>query len=303
MLRLLVAVLAIAAAPAWGGGRLTVVTSTTDLKSLVEAVGGDRVTVESLAPANQDPHAIEIKPGQLARLKSADLLVRVGLDHEPWLASALRALGDSRLQPGSRHYLDASRGIELLQAETARVKSERGVHVHGFGNTHYWLDPENARPITAAIAGGLSALTPGERAAFEANRARFLARLDAGITRWSRAMAPYRGTRVVVVHESWPYFTRRFGLVTVAAVEPEPGIPPSPSWIADLTNRMRQTGLKILIAEPASNASLVDQVAARSGATVVTLVSSVGGDPAATDYVALFDVNIARLTAALGGAR
>ena len=116
-------------------------------------------------------------------------------------------------------------------------------------------------------------------------------------------MAPYRGTRAVVVHESWPYFARRFGLVIVAAVEPSPGVPPSPASLAALTARMRETGVTLLIAEPSSNTALVDQVAARSGAHAVTLVPSVGGDPEAGDYLALFELNVKRLTRALGGAR
>ncbi len=303
MRRVVIAVVLLVAAPAWGGGRVAVMTTTTDLKSLVEAVGGDRVAVEGLAPAAQDPHAIEIKPGQLTRLKSADLLVRIGLDHEPWLWPALRALGDARLRPGSPHYLDIASSVQLLQTELPRVKNERGVHLHAFGNTHYWLDPENARPITAVIVQALATLAPPDRFVFDANRAAFLARLDAALARWARMMAPYRGTRMVVVHDSWPYFARRFGLVTVAAIEPTPGVPPSPSSIANLTHRMRETGVTLVVAEPYSNSSLVSQVAARSGARVVTLVTSVGGDPEARDYIALFDLDVRRLTAALGGAR
>jgi ABC-type Zn uptake system ZnuABC Zn-binding protein ZnuA len=282
------------------GDALPVVTTTPDLQALVEAIGGERVRVESLAPPLQDPHALDVKPGQLARLASAALLVRIGLDHEPWLARVLRTVGDGRFAPGSPRYLDTSKGIELLQTETPRLRSDVAGHVHGLGNTHYWLDPENARPMTAAILEALVRLAPEGRSGFEANRARFLAALDAGLTRWTAVMAPHRGTKVAVVHESWPYFARRFGLVVVAAVEPTPGVPPSPSHLATLTRRMREGGVRLLIAEPYSNASVVSQVAARSGARAVTLVPSVGGDLEARDYVALFDVNVRRLGAALG---
>lgn len=292
----------LAAAPAWGGG-LPVVTTSTDLKALVEAVGGDRVRVEALAPPLQDPHAVEVKPGQLARLKDAALLVRIGLDHEPWLARVLRTLNDPRFARGSVHDLDTSRGIEILQAETPRVRPERGAHVHGFGNTHYWLDPENARPMTAAILEALARLAPDDRTRFEANRREFLERLDAGLARWTQALAPYRGTRVVVVHDTWPYFVRRFGLVVAAAVEPTPGVPPSPSSLATLVQKMREGRVRLLVAEPYSNASLVSQVAARSGARAVTLIPSVGGDPEAGDYVALFDLNVRRLAEALAQSR
>jgi ABC-type Zn uptake system ZnuABC Zn-binding protein ZnuA len=278
---------------------LPVVTSSTDLRALVEAVAGDRVRVESLAPPLADPHAVAIKPGLLQKLRGASLLVRIGLDHEPWLDQLLRSLDDRRFVRASPHYLDTSRGIALLQAETPRVKGERGVHVHGFGNTHYWLDPENARPITAGILEALARLAPADRARFEANRTRFAAELTARIVRWEQAMAPHRGAKVVVVHETWPYFAWRFGLTVVAAVEPTPGVPPSPSALAALTQRMRESGIKLLIAEPYSHMAVVNQVAARSGARVVTLIPSVGGDPEARDYFALFELNIRRLVDAL----
>ena len=293
----------LAAAPAQGGGVLDVVATSTDLKALVQAVGGDRVRVESLAPALHEPHAVDLKPGQLARLKSAALLVRVGLDHEPWLARVRATVNDPRFAPGGAADLDVSRNIDLLQSETPRVTSDRGPHVHGFGNPHYWLDPVNARPITQTILDGLARLAPDARGVFDRNRVRFLERLDAGLKRWTDTMAPYRGARVVVFHDSWPYFARRFGLVIAATVEPVPGVPPTPASLAALTAGMKGAGVRILIVEPSASRAVADRVAAPSGARVVTLVPSVGGDPEARDYLTLFDVNVRRLAEALGGAR
>jgi len=298
------------AGPAWGAApppagaperpaALQVAATTTDLKALVEEVGGERVQVESLAGATHDPHAIEIKPGQIARLKRSALLVRIGLDHEPWLARVVATAGEARLAPGGPGDLDVSKTIALLQSETPRLRADRRAHVHAFGNPHYWLDPENARAMTAAILERLARLRPEERAAFAANRERFLARLDAGLARWTRALAPYRGTRAVVVHESWPYFAERFGIAIVAAIEPTPGVPPSPATLAELEQRMKASRVRLIIAEPYSDASLLRQVAARSGARAVTLIPSVGADPSAGDYIALFDVNVKRLADAL----
>ena len=103
------AFLLLGTAVAWGAEPLSVVTTSPDLKALVEAVGGKTVRVESLAPPLQDPHAVEVKPGQLAKLKAAALLVRIGLDHEPWLGRALHTVGDSRFTRESPHYLDTSK--------------------------------------------------------------------------------------------------------------------------------------------------------------------------------------------------
>jgi ABC-type Zn uptake system ZnuABC Zn-binding protein ZnuA len=291
------------AGPVWGApehpAALRVATTTTDLKALVEEVGGERVSAESLAGAMHDPHAFEIKPSQIARLKRAGLLVRIGLDHEPWLARLVATAGEAHLAPGGEGDLDASKGIALLQSETPRLRTDRRAHVHAFGNPHYWLDPETSRAITAVILERLARLRPGERAAFAANRDRFLARLDAGLARWTRALAPFRGARAVVVHESWPYFAERFGIAIVAAIEPTPGVPPTPATLAELAQRMKASGVRLIIAEPWSDASLVRQVAQRTAARVAVLIPSVGADPAAGDYLALFDLNVKRLAAAL----
>ena len=286
MIRCLALALAAAAlGPGLGAEPLRVVTTTSDLKSLTQAVGGERVSVVSLAAPAQDPHAVELKPRQLALLRAADLLVRIGLDHEPWLA---RARVGERTQ-----VVDASRNVRLLQTETPRLRAERRSHMHAFGNTHYWLNPLNARPITAAIAAALCALRRPQCADFEANRQRFLQQLDAKILGWKSALAPYRGERLVVMHDSWVYFAEYFGLEIVAAVEPTPGVPPAAPELAALFTRMRQAHIRVLVAEPDSDPALVAQVAERSGARAVTLL------PSGSDYLRLFDDNVARLAQAL----
>jgi len=282
---LALALAAAALGPGLGAEPLRVVTTTSDLKSLTQAVGGERVSVVSLAAPAQDPHAVELKPRQLALLRAADLLVRIGLDHEPWLA---RARVGERTQ-----VVDASRNVRLLQTETPRLRAERRSHMHAFGNTHYWLNPLNARPITAAIAAALCALRRPQCADFEANRQRFLQQLDAKILGWKSALAPYRGERLVVMHDSWVYFAEYFGLEIVAAVEPTPGVPPAAPELAALFTRMRQAHIRVLVAEPDSDPALVAQVAERSGARAVTLL------PSGSDYLRLFDDNVARLAQAL----
>jgi ABC-type Zn uptake system ZnuABC Zn-binding protein ZnuA len=272
---------------------LSVAATSTDLRDLVAAVGGDRVSVESLTDPRQDPHALEILPGQLVRLREARLLVRVGLDHEPWLGRALVGL---RERPRD---LDLSRAVILLGTETPRLRAERGAHVHAFGNTHYWLDPANALPITARIAEALADLAPADRATFDANRARFVARLEADLARWEGALRPFAGTRVVTAHDTWPYFARRFGLTIAATVEEKPGVPPSAAYVAGLVARMRAAGVRVVIGEPSANAALLRRIAEQTGARVVTLAPSVGADAEATDYLTLFDVNVRRLAAAL----
>jgi ABC-type Zn uptake system ZnuABC Zn-binding protein ZnuA len=264
--------------------KIRVITTSLDLKSLTEAVGGNRLEVESLTAADQDPHTFDVKPAQLARLRKAALIVRVGLDHEPWLA---------RLPLAGVAVVDASKSVRLLQTEVPRLRLERRAHVHAFGNTHYWLDPRNAQQITASILAGLVALRPGEKVEFEAKRDRFLSRLNERIAVWEKTLERFRGTKVVVVHDSWSYFADRFGLQIVAAAEPHPGIPPSPAELAILFKRMRESNVRVLIADPHANPALVQQISEKAGAKSVTLL------PSGTDYIALFEENVKRLSASL----
>ena len=261
--------------------KIRVVTTSTDLKSLVEAVGGERTEVESLTVPEQDPHTVEIKPTQLARLSKARLIVRIGLDHEPWF---------TRLPVRDVAVIDASRSVKLLQTQTPRLRAERQAHVHAFGNTHYWLDPDNAEPITATVLAALAAQDPAGAGTFARNRQAFLARLKDRIVAWEAALKDLRGTKVVVVHDSWAYFAERFGLNIVAAAEPSPGVTPSPAELAALFKRMREANVGLLIADPHTNPALVQQISERGGARSVTLL------PSAADYIGLFEENVRRLS-------
>src|SRR3712207_888075 len=120
-----------------------------------------------------------------------------------------------------------------------------------------------------------------------------MSRLNEKIAAWDTALKPYRGTKIVVVHDSWAYFAERFGLQIVAAAEPHPGIPPAPAELAALFKRMREARVPVVIADPHANPALVRQIAEKGGAKPVTLL------PSGEDYIGLFDENVRRLSAAL----
>jgi ABC-type Zn uptake system ZnuABC Zn-binding protein ZnuA len=277
---------------------IPVVTTTTDLKALAEAVGGDRVQVVSLAPPTQDPHSIEAKPGYVEALRAAQLFVRVGLGHDRWVVPAVEKAGNQKILPGQPGFVNASAGVELLEPVPPGARPGIG-HVHGGGNPHYWLDPENAGPITAAVLAGLRRIAPGDGPAFVANREAFLARLAGARERWAKALAPFAGARVVAYHNTWPYFARRFRLEVAGFIEPRPGVPPAPSHLAELIERMKRHHIRVVIVEPYINTSVAELVASRAGARLAPLAPSVGSAPGTEDYLKLFDYNVAQLLAAL----
>jgi ABC-type Zn uptake system ZnuABC Zn-binding protein ZnuA len=273
--------------------RLAIVTTTGDLRSLAEAVGGDRVAVTSLVPPGFDPEEYQPRPQDFARVNKARVVVRVGLDFDLWFDRLLAQAG-AGARRGEAGYVDASFAIATLDVRGVSVGPGDG-HAHGSGNPHYWLDPKNAEIITANILSGLARVDPGNAPDYEANRLAFLARLEARLKQWETKLASLNGIPMVAYHNSFAYLARRFRLDFVGFVEPRPGVPPSPSYVASLINTMRARGVRIIVRQPHEPEKNVAFLAQRTGAAVVVLAASVGALPGADDYMSLFDANVAAL--------
>jgi len=287
-------VLCALASPGFAQDRVLVVTTTTDLRSLTEAVGGDRVEAVSLVPPNMDAEEYQPKPQDMLRLKQARLLVRVGLDYDLWLDRLLAQAARPEISRGGPAYVDASFAISVLELRGMSVGPGDG-HAHGSGNPHYWLDPKNAETITANILEALARIDPANAVAYEANRQAFLARLNAKLAEWESKLSALKSVPIVAYHNSWPYFARRFRLDVIGFIETKPGVPPSPSHLAAIVRDMRARGARIVVREPHEPERDVAFVAGKAGAQVVTLAASVGALPRAGDYISLFDVNVEAL--------
>jgi zinc/manganese transport system substrate-binding protein len=289
--------MAITAVPS--AAALRIVATTEDLASLAREVGGDKITVVGMAKGYQDPHFVDPKPSFILEVSRADLLIVVGRELEiGWLTPLITSSRNAKIQPGANGYLDASTNVRILEIPTGQITRAMG-DVHPQGNPHYWLDPANGRRIAQTIKEKLSQLSPGDRAYFEQRYAGFDKRLAAAESRWDSMMAPYKGTKIVTYHRSWPNFMERFGLNVIGYVEPKPGIPPTTSHTVDLINEMKTQGVKLIVVEPYFDLKTPKSISSQVGGEVLVLAPSVGGAKEATDYVALFDYNVNAIVAAL----
>ena len=294
-----VAALLAGVAPAAAQGKLNVVATTEDLAAIAREVGGDRITVESIARGYQDPHFVEAKPSFILKLQKADVLVVVGRELEiGWLPPLIQQSRNGKIQQGAEGYVDASLQATILEVPTGQITRAMG-DVHPLGNPHYWLDPENGKRIGKEIADKLSQFRPNDRATFEQRLADFSSRLDAAEKRWLAAVAPYKGTKIVTYHRSFPNFAERFGLDIIGYVEPRPGIPPSPQHTLDLINEMKRQNVKIVLVEPYFDLKTPNSIGAATGAQVLVMPPSVGGTKDVTDYFKLFDYDINLLVEAI----
>ena len=291
--RLLVA--ALVAGVCSAASKLNVVTSTEDLSAIGREIGGDRITIDSIAKGYQDPHFVEAKPSFLLKLRHADLLVVVGLDLEiGWLPPLITQSGNPKIQPASSGYLDASQFAEILEKPEGPVSRAMG-DVHPLGNPHYWLDPDNGRRIAKGISNRLAEMDPSDAAYFQQRFQDFDKRLTAAEQNWDAQMKTYRGRKIVTYHKSWPNFAKHFGLDVVGYIEPRPGIPPTPGHTIDLIQQMKRDNVKVIMVEPYFDLKTPNNIASATGGRVLVMLPSVGGEKEVTDYFKLFDYDIALL--------
>jgi len=278
---------------------LKVVTTTSDLGSLAQEVGGDKVTVVALAKGYQDPHFVDPKPSFILEVSRANLLIVIGRELEiGWLPPLINNSRNAKVQPGGNGYLDASTNVKILEIPTGQITRAMG-DVHPSGNPHYWLEPDNGRRMAQAIRDKLSELAPANKAYFAQRYSDFDKRLSEAQKRWEATMAPYKGTKIVTYHRSWPNFMEHFGLEVIGYVEPKPGVPPSPTHTLELIAEMKRQGSKVIVVEPYFDLKTAQSIAAQLDGKVLVLAPSAGGVKEASDYLGLFEYNINLLASTL----
>ena len=278
---------------------LRIVTTTSDLASIAKEVGGDRIVVDSIARGYQDPHFVEAKPSFLLQLKKAELLAVVGLELEiGWLPPLIEQSRNTKVRPGTDGYLDLSAGVEIFDRPTANVDRSMG-DIHAARNPHYWLEPGNAIRIAIQFRDRLVKLRPADAPYFNGRLNDFKKRANEANQRWTKALAPYRGAKIVTYHRSWTNFVRRYGLDVIDFVEPKPGVPPSPSHLFELVRAMKAQKVKVILVEPYFDLKTPNLIAKKAGAKVIVMYPSVGGAPGLDDYITLFDRNVKALTEGL----
>ena len=314
---------------------LKIVTTTADLGSIASAVAGDRATVRSICTGKDDPHFLQAKPSYIMMARDADLWIRVGMELEiGWETPVLDGARNRRIRVGNRGHLDVSERVLRLEVPSTRVTRAMG-DVHPHGNPHYWLDPLNARIVAQTIADRLAEIAPQDADVLRGNLEAFQKALDermfgkelvarlggdklwtlalkgtlfeflderqlAGeLGGWQARMRPHAGAKIVTYHRSWTYFAHRFGLQVVAEVEPKPGIPPSPGHLVRVIDTVQAEGVGLILLEPFYSRASADMVAAKTGAIVAVCANSVDGEAAASDYLALMDLVVDRVSGAL----
>jgi zinc/manganese transport system substrate-binding protein len=273
---------------------IAIVTTTTDIAAIVKTIGADRVAVESIAKGYQDPHFVEAKPSFVRLVNRARMLFNVGLELEVgWLPLLIQGARNPSLA-----LVDLSAGISAIEKPTGPISRAQG-DVHPLGNPHYWLDPRNGIIMARRIAQELKTVAAADAAMFDQNLKSFESEITTKRKRWEEQMAPFRGVELVTYHKEWEYLMKWLGLSVVGYVEDKPGIPPTPRHLEELVQTMQQRKVKALLASNYTNPNVPKSIAEKTGAKLVMLASSVGGEESIRNYGDLFDSIVGKLAGAL----
>jgi len=285
----------------YSAAQVQIVTSVPDFAAIAQEIGGDKVEVVSLAKGYQNPHFVDAKPVFITRLNQADLLVYNGLELEiGWLPILITGARNSDILAGNSigHYNASSSIKEKLEVHTGPIDRSMG-DIHPGGNPHFMLDPRNAIPVARSIAARLIQIDTENASLYEENFKSFVNDLKLKISEWDSQLAPYKGTKVVTYHKLWAYFLKWANFEEFGTIEPKPGIPPTPSHVADLIRRMQGQNVKLIISANYYPQKTPQIIAQKTGADFLILPAMVEGRDGINTYFELFDAIVTEITSTL----
>ena len=289
-----------AVASTTASAQLRVVATTPDLASIAREIGGSAVNVVALAKPTEDPHFVDAKPSHIVTLNRADVLIEGGAELElGWLPPLLESSRNAKIGTGAPGRVVASSGVRMMEIPTSFDRSKGDVH--SLGNPHFLVDPQDAKIVARNIADHFTQVDRKNAALYASNLAKFNNALDIKTIQWVRALAPYRGSKIVTYHKDFLYFANRFGLVIAGELEPKPGIAPSPSHLANVIGAMKSQGVKVVLLQPYQNRRTAETVARRTGATVLAMPQQPGARDNTGTYFAMMDNLVNTLVAGLRG--
>jgi ABC-type Zn uptake system ZnuABC Zn-binding protein ZnuA len=262
-------------------GPLRIVATTSTLASIARGAAGASADIRSLVPVGVSPEDFQPAPSDIAALRDADVLVENGAGLEGWLESTIRNAGNPRLR---------------------RVVCTEGLPIRD-RNPHLWMDPELARGYVARIRDAIVTADAPNAARYRDAAKAYDVQLVAlsARTRAKIATIPAARRTMIVFHNAFDYYARRFGLRVVGAIEPVPGADPNPEHIAELVRVARVNHVPAVFAEHEYNDKLARTVAQSAGGLKVAFLydDSLGTSPAVSTYTGMIDTDTDTIASAL----
>lgn len=239
-----------------------VLTSIKPLQLIAAAVQDGVAVPEVLLPPGASPHNYALRPSDVRKVQSVDLLYWIGPDMEGFLPRVLKGRSQPSVAvqdlPGMklRHFAEDSHS----HAEDADEHDHD--HRPGTLDAHLWLSPVNARVIATRMAADLSAADPANAARYQNNLKAFSERLDALDARLKARLAGIAGKPYFVFHEAFDYFEDAYGLKHAGVFSVAAEVQPGAQHVAAMRARLQQVGKTCVFSEPPLRPRLAETLVA-----------------------------------------
>ena len=290
------------------GDALSVVTTTGIIGDLARQIGGARVNVQTILPANADPHSFEPAPQDVALADGADIVLIHGLGLDAWADTIIENAGHDLTVITVTDGITTT-GFESENHDHDDEESDDDDHDHDHDvDPHVWFDPERTKQMVANIATALTAADPDGADGYAARLAAYqtlLTELDGQIAE-RIALIPHDHRVIVTNHDALGYFADRYGLEIVGTVIPGMSVDAEPSAkeIADLLEVIAEHHVTAIFSDSTINPTLAEELAAQAGIEVVAslFTDSLGdADSGADTYIGLMRHNTRAIVEALMG--
>lgn len=284
-------------------GALSVVVSDPPLADLVARVAGSGVAVTSVVPMGADGHTYEPRPEDARKLAKADVYIENGLN----LNNVVSSFARSSYPNGTPHYAlaDVIPPAEVLATDTAAQVAAHG-HAHNF-NAHFWPDPVYATAYVNRIAQIMARVDPAGAAGYQERAAALVGQLQSLDAAFAAAIAtiPEANRKMVVYHDSWSYFGRRYGLPVIGAIQPTDFSEPSAAELRRTIDEVRAARVPAFFGSEVFPSDVLKAIEEESGAKYVADLSddALPGKPGAPEhsYAGMMVANVRAIVTALGG--
>lgn len=295
-------------------GKLNVIVTTTQIKSMAESVAGDLATVRSILPPGADAHDFEPKPSDVQAISESALVLKNGVGLDDWVDKIITNAG------GQRPLVTVSEGVPLREAsELEEGEEHEGEATKGAGtpeehegeeehgqDPHVWFSVTNAMTMTRNIRDALVEVDPANAGKYDANTTAYLSKLEE-LDKYiigQIATIPPDKRKIVTNHDAFGYYLERYGLQFVGSIIPSMSTEAQPSAqdVAELIGKIKSENIGAIFLESSISPDLAKQIGADAGVRVVDTLygDSMGepGSPGAT-YEGMMRFNTDAIVAAL----
>ena len=244
------------AGPALAQDKLKVLATFSILGDFVKNVGGDRVEVATLVGPNSDAHVYAPAPADAKKVADAKVVIVNGLGYEGWMSRLAKASGSKA------PVVVASKGVKERKAP--------GGHGHGGADPHAWQSVANAKIYVANIRDALIEADPAGKAAYEANAAAYLGKLDAldQDVKATVAAIPADRRKIISTHDAFGYFQQAYGVEFIAPQGVSTEAEPSARDVARIITQVKKQKIPAVFLENIADPRLMERIAQESGARV-----------------------------------